>query len=166
MVAYSNFSSDPRIRRESEALVEQGSEVNFLVLAEGNNSKTYKMNGVNIVELKMKKHRGKKSTSYFLPYIKFLGLAFWHCSRLFLKGQVDVVHVHNMPNFLVLAGILPRLFGKKVILDIHDSVPETYAGKFGKMSRALYKFLCLEESVCCGFANKLICVNDIQKRSY
>ena len=163
MIAYSNFSTDPRIRRESEALAEHGNEVNFLVLAEENDSRTYKMNDVSIIELKMRKHQGKKSSSYFLPYLKFLGLAFWHCSKLFLKRKVDVVHVHNMPNFLVLAGILPRLFGKKVILDIHDSVPETYSGKFGKMSKALYRLLCLEESLCCGFANKLICVNDIQK---
>ena len=144
MIAYSNFSTDPRIRRESEALAEHGNEVNFLVLAEENDPRTYKMNGVNIIELKMKKHQGKKSSSYFLPYLKFLGFAFWHCSKLFLKRKVDVVHVHNMPNFLVLAGVLPRLFGKKVILDIHDSIPETYSGKFGKMPKVLYKLLCLE----------------------
>jgi glycosyltransferase involved in cell wall biosynthesis len=58
---------------------------------------------------------------------------------------------------------LPRLFGKKIILDIHDSVPETYGGKFGKMPKALYRLLCLEESICCGFADRLICVNEIQK---
>lgn len=163
MIAYSNFSTDPRIRRESEALAEHGNEVNFLVLAEGNDPKTYKVNGVNVIELKMNKHQGRKSFSYFLPYLKFLCFSLWHCSKLFLDGKVDIAHVHNMPNFLVFAGILPRLFGKKIILDIHDSVPETYGGKFGKMPKALYRLLCLEESICCGFADRLICVNEIQK---
>jgi glycosyltransferase involved in cell wall biosynthesis len=50
-----------------------------------------------------------------------------------------------------------------MILDIHDSVPETYGGKFGRMPETLYKLFCMEESLCCGLANKLICVNDIQK---
>ena len=163
MIAYSNFSTDPRIRRESEALAEHGNEVNFLVLAEGNDARTYKMNGVNIIELKMRKHQGKRSSSYFLPYLRFLCLSFWRCSNLLLEGKVDIVHVHNMPNFLIFAGILPRLLGKKIILDIHDSVPETYGGKFGKMPKTLHRLLCLEESICCGFANKLICVNEIQK---
>jgi glycosyltransferase involved in cell wall biosynthesis len=163
MIAYSNFSTDSRIRRESESLAEHGNEVNFLVLTEEDDPKRYKMNGVNIIELKMKKHQAKKSSSYFLPYLKFLGLAFWYCSKLFLRRKADVVHVHNMPNFLVFAAILPRLFGKKIILDIHDSVPETYGGKFGRMPKALHMLFCLEESLCCSFANKLICVNDIQK---
>lgn len=163
MIAYSNFSTDPRIRRESEALAEYGNEVNFLVLAEDDNPRTYKMNGVNIIEMNIRKHRGKKSSSYFLPYFKFLGLAFWHCSKLFLKRQIDIIHVHNMPNFLVFAGLLPRLFGKKMILDIHDSVPETYGSKFGKMPKIFHRLLCFEESMCCRVANKLICVNQVQR---
>ncbi len=163
MIAYSNFRTDPRIRRESEALAKEGNEISFLVLAENNKPKTYRLNGVNIVELNMRKHRGKRSSSYFLPYLKFLGLAFWNCSKLFLRNGIDVVHVHNMPNFLVFAGMLPRLFGKKMILDIHDSVPETYASKFGKMPKILYRSLCFEEFLCCRFANKLICVNEVQR---
>jgi glycosyltransferase involved in cell wall biosynthesis len=164
MIAYSNFQTDPRIRRESEVLAKEGNEVSFLVLAENNKPKTYRMNGVHIVELNMRKHRGKKSSSYFLPYLKFLALAFWHCSKLFLENGIDIVHVHNMPNFLVFSGALPRVFGKKMILDIHDSVPETYGSKFRKMPRILYRSLCLEESACCRFANKLICVNEVQRK--
>ena len=164
MIAYSNFSTDPRIRRESETLAGHGYEVNFLALAEGNEPKTYTKEGVNVIELKMRKHHGANSFSYLLPYLKFLGLAFLHCSRLFLERKVDVVHVHNMPNFLVLAGLLPRLFGKEIILDVHDSVPETYGCKFGTMPKTLYKLLCLEESLSSIFANKLICVNEIQKQ--
>lgn len=165
MIAYSNYSTDPRIRREAEALARNGNEVRFLVLAEDGRPKTYRMNGVDVIELNMAKHRGKKSSSYFFPYLKFLGLAFWRCSGLFLRGQVDAVHVHNMPNFLVFAAILPRIFNKKIILDIHDSVPETYCGKFGKLSGLTYKLLCLEESASCRLADRLICVNEVQREA-
>lgn len=68
-----------------------------------------------------------------------------------------------MPNFLIFAGIIPRLFGRKLILDIHDSVPETYKGKFGSLLKPLYKLLCLEEWLCCAFVHKVICVNDVQR---
>lgn len=113
--------------------------------------------------MKVKKYRGKKNLSYFLSYTRFLTLAFLTCTHLFLKRQADVVHVHNMPDFLILAGIIPRLFGKKLVLDIHDSMPETYRGKLGNLSKRAYKLLCLEESLCCAFAHKVICVNDVQR---
>jgi glycosyltransferase involved in cell wall biosynthesis len=68
-----------------------------------------------------------------------------------------------MPNFLVFAAIMPRLFGKPLILDIHDSVPETFEGKFSKPSPLLFKLFCLEERICCALAQRLICVNDVQR---
>lgn len=163
MIAYSIFPYDPRIRRESEALVRYGNKVNFLVLAEKDRPALYKSNDVTIIEMGVKKYRGKKNLSYFLSYTKFLVLTFLTCTKLFLRHQVDVVHIHNMPNFLVFAGIIPRLFGKKLILDIHDSMPETYKGKFGNLPKLFYKLLCIEESLCCAFVHKIICVNDIQR---
>jgi len=83
---------------------------------------------------------------------------------LYVKdNSVEVVHVHNMPNFLIFAGIIPRIFGRKMILDIHDSAPETFRGKFGKLSKPFYRILCLEESICCALAHKVVCVNDVQR---
>lgn len=163
MIAYSLFPYDSRIRRESETLAKYGNKITFLVLAENDTSRTYKINDVTVIELSIKKYKGKKKVSLVLSYIKFLVLAFYTCTKLFLKRQVDVVHIHNMPNFLIFAGIIPRLFGRKLILDVHDSVPETYKGKFGSLPKPLYKLLCWEEWLCCAFAHKVICVNDVQR---
>jgi len=77
-------------------------------------------------------------------------------------GEIDVVHVHNLPDFLVFAAVLPRLAGKKVVLDVHDSVPETFATKFSG-NPLLYKALCLEERVSAAVAHKVICVNHPQR---
>ena len=54
------------------------------------------------------------------------------CVRLLARGELDVVHAHNIPDFLVFAGLVPRLAGRKVVLDVHDSVPETFAAKFSE----------------------------------
>jgi len=42
-----------------------------------------------------------------------------------------VVHVHNMPDFLVFSAWLPRLRGAKVVLDLHDPMPEIFASMYG-----------------------------------
>ena len=36
-----------------------------------------------------------------------------------------------MPDFLVFSALGPKLLGAKVILDVHDLMPELYASKFG-----------------------------------
>jgi glycosyltransferase involved in cell wall biosynthesis len=84
------------------------------------------------------------------------------CLRLLLKGELDVVHAHNLPDFLVFAGLVPRLCGAKVVLDVHDSVPETFATKFSDASM-LWKALCFEERVSALVAHKVICVNAPQR---
>jgi glycosyltransferase involved in cell wall biosynthesis len=81
---------------------------------------------------------------------------------LVFKNEVDVVHVHNLPDFLVFAGLVPRLTGRKVVLDIHDSMPETFATKFSA-NGLMYRALCLEERVSALVANKVICVNEPQR---
>jgi glycosyltransferase involved in cell wall biosynthesis len=165
MIAYTNYASDARVRREAETLASTGEfEVSFLALMEGEFAKSYELENVKIIELNVDKYRGKNKFKHLLSYLKFLFLSFCKCNRLLFSDQLDVVHVHNMPNFLVLAGVLPRLFGKKMILDVHDSTPETYFAKYGKKpNRLIFKILCWEERIFCGMVHKIICVNHVQR---
>jgi glycosyltransferase involved in cell wall biosynthesis len=77
-----------------------------------------------------------------------------------------LVHVHNLPDFLVFAAILPKLLGAKIILDIHDILPECYATKFHQAQKGFnFKLLMLVEKVSSAFSNHLIVSNHIwQKR--
>jgi len=163
MIAYSNYLSDARIRREAETLSFTGGyEVTVLALSKGKQGRSYSNGGVVVWELKTAKYQGKSLFRYILSYLKFMGEAFRLSNKLFAKGKVWAIHVHNIPNFLVFAALLPRIRGGKVILDIHDSMPETYLAKFGNR-RLLFRILCLEEALSCKFANWIICVNHSQR---
>ncbi len=165
MIGYTNYPSDARVRREAETLAATGEfEVTFLALQEDDVPKTYELENVKVIELNVKKYRGQNKYNHFTSYLKFFILSFCKCNKLLFAGQLDIIHIHNMPNFLVWAGVLPRLFGKKMILDIHDSTPETYFARYGKKpNNFLFKLLCWEESLCCRFVNKVICVNHVQR---
>lgn len=163
MIAYTAYATDGRVRLEAESLVRWGYEVSFLVLKTGKQPRRYELCGVDVIELNVPKYRGKSKLRYLFSYLHFLLLAFLRCTSLFFRTGLQVVHVHNMPDLLVLAALIPRLFGAKVVLDIHDSVPETYAGKFTEPSGFLFRLLALEERVCCAFANRVICVNHPQR---
>jgi glycosyltransferase involved in cell wall biosynthesis len=165
MIAYTLYSSDQRVRREAEAVASiPGYRVTVLALKEQENPRTIEKGGVEIRELDIAKYRGKSGANYIRSYIHFTYLAFLECNRLFARRELDVVHAHNMPNFLVFAGLRAYISGKPIILDVHDTMVETYAAKFaGRSSRLLDWALRLEEAICCRMARHIISVNDIQK---
>ena len=165
MIAYTNYATDGRVRLEAETSRRWGYSVIVLALKTGPQSRTLDLSGVTVRELNTRKYRGRSNFSYVFSYLSFLALAFVACTKLFMEGRADMVHVHNMPNFLVFAAIIPRLFGRRLVLDMHDTVPETYAAKFETGSKMLFTLLSWEEAICCRLAHKIICVNHVQREA-
>ena len=162
MIAYTNYLTDARVRREAETLAARGFQVTCLTTRNGSRRPKYLLDGVEVCELAVPKYRGKSTLAYIGSYVWFLISSSAACLGLLAKRKLDVVHVHNLPDFLVFAGLLPRLAGKKVVLDVHDSVPETFATKFP--GRPIYqKALCLEERLSARVAHRVICVNHPQR---
>lgn len=164
MIAYTIYEYDNRVRREAEALTSLNEyAVTLLCLKKDDISRNYLLNNVEIIEINQAKYQGSSNIKYLSSYLKFTLKAFFACSSLFFKRKFDIIHIHNMPNFLVFSSLMPRLFGKKIILDLHDQVLETYSVKFrGRFDKFIFKILSWEEATSCWFADKLICVNHIQ----
>jgi glycosyltransferase involved in cell wall biosynthesis len=162
MIAYTDYSGDARVRREAETLAAHKFRVRCLTTRNGGAPQSYALDGVEIQELNVSKYRGKSTRAYLSSYLRFLAAAALECARMMARGELDVVHAHNIPNFLVFAGLLPRLAGRKVVLDVHDSVLETFAAKFPP-SAFVRTALLLEERLSASIAHKVICVNHPQR---
>jgi len=126
VVLYSYYATDPRPKREAEALARAGMDVDVICLRK-NSSEPWRevINGVNVYHAPLKRRRAGK-----LVYIGQYGW-FLFCSFLFLtlrsfKKRYQLVHVHNMPDFLVFSALVPRFRGAKVVLDLHDPMPELF----------------------------------------
>lgn len=167
MVAYTLYDGDARVRREAETLAATGLyDVEVLALTDGTVPRMYSRDGVNIRQLNERKYRGGNPLRYILSYLRFTWKAFVALTRRSFADAIDVVHVHNMPNFLVSAAVVPILRNKKVILDIHDTMPETFSATFPRKYRRLFlAILELEERVCCAMADHLVCVNETQREA-
>jgi glycosyltransferase involved in cell wall biosynthesis len=162
MIAYTNYVTDARVRREAETLAAHGFRVLCLTATNGDEPRRFELDGVEVRELRIPKYRGKSTSSYIRSYLRFLWSSSVVCMRLLCQRQLNVVHVHNLPDFLVLAGLLPRLTGCKVVLDVHDSLPETYDTKFAGRP-GVRQALCLEEKLSAWLAHRVICVNHPQR---
>ena len=131
MVTFSFYPGDPRPRRAAEALVAKGMSVDLICLAESNRDTTREVRkGINILRIPIKRRRGSAVT-YAYQYSAFLVTVSLVIALRSVACRYDLVYVHNMPDFLVLCAVLPKLLGAKVILDLHDPMPELMTTIFG-----------------------------------
>jgi glycosyltransferase involved in cell wall biosynthesis len=131
MVAYTHYESDPRVRREAEALAARGDEVLVWCLRAEGKPESERIDGVEVRRITMPRYRGESATAYVGSYGRFFLVAGALLCTAHAKQRFDIVHVHTMPDFMVFVGLLPRLSGAKVVLDMHDLMPDLYAVKFG-----------------------------------
>lgn len=167
MFAYTEYMTDPRVRREAQALTARGDQVDFLCLRQPPlNDQTYPkgwftVDGVNVCQLPFKKYQGTNQIAYLLSYVIFTLLGFWWITGLWLRKHYQLIQVHTMPDFLVFAAIIPRIFGCKVILDMHDLTSDLYSVKFrSKWMKPLIGGLRLQERMSAGLANHVLTVHE------
>ncbi len=161
MLAYSFYESDNRIMRYARALVERGDEVDVIALAGDEKEPAYEtVEGVNVHRIQTRMRNERNKYSYLWRLTRFCSKSSFYLSRLQLKRRYDLVHVHNVPDFLVFSAWLPKLAGAKIILDIHDILPEFFANKFRKPEGSVYvKLLKYIEWLSVCFANHVIISN-------
>src|SRR5271157_5147101 len=160
MVTYSFYEADSRVMRYAEALVKRGDEVEVFALGMPKTPRTEVMHGVLVHRLQGRQFNEKGRLAYLWRIVLFLMRAFVRVSVGDLRQRYDLVHVHSVPDFLVLSALVPRLRGTPVILDIRDILPEFYASKFDVSGKSPgFRFLCFVERLCANFASHVIIAN-------
>jgi glycosyltransferase involved in cell wall biosynthesis len=162
MVAYTFYEPDNRVRRYAETLVRRGDKVDAIVLRQPGQQTRTVVSGVNVYKIQGRKLNEKMKIQYLLKLLLFLFKSACKLTQLHWKKKYDVIHVHSVPDFEVFATLFAKLTGAKVILDIHDIVPELFAGKFkaGKDS-LFFKLLLWVEKISMAFADHVIVANHI-----
>jgi glycosyltransferase involved in cell wall biosynthesis len=161
MLVHEHYPRDFRVRRETRVLLAAGMEVTVISLREPGQSAKDNVDGAEVVRLPIQRHRGKPMPVYVAEYTAFASAAgAWLAAR----KPFDVLHVHAPPDFLILAGLLPKLRGARLILDIHDLTPELYRSRFKRTGGAAAQVaLKAAERLSCGLADRVITVTDVFK---
>jgi glycosyltransferase involved in cell wall biosynthesis len=131
MVAYTNYESDNRVRRYAEALVKRGDRVDVIAVSMNDYPLgTEEVKGVAVHRIQRRRRNEQHKWAYAWRLLRFTVAASIFLRRRQMCVGYDLIHVHNVPDFLVFSAWYPKLVGAKVILDIHDIVPELFASKF------------------------------------
>jgi glycosyltransferase involved in cell wall biosynthesis len=124
VLLFSHYPADPRPRRAAEALAAQGISIDLICLRDGDGEPAHETYGnINVTRVRLKRQRGGR-LAYIGQYAAFILVSFFYLGWKSLRRRYDLVHVHNMPDVLVFSAIVPKLLGAKVILDLHDPMPE------------------------------------------
>jgi len=161
MLAYSFYESDARIRQYATALLHRGDVVDVIALRRMGGCRHEMVDGVRVTRIQRRHVTERHRLSYLFKILCFLFRAAVVLAWRQLRSPYDFIHVHSVPDFLVFAAVVPKLFGVPVIVDLHDLLPELYAGKFGNRRGGTFQLLVVVERLSAAFADHVIVANDI-----
>jgi glycosyltransferase involved in cell wall biosynthesis len=162
MLAYTFYEGDNRVRRYAEALVKRGDTVDIVACGRVGQPSRVTISGVTVYRIQTRRIDEKGKIDYLIKIMLFLIKSFVFLTWRHLRKPYQLIHVHSVPDFEVFAAVAAKLTGARIILDIHDIVPEFFAGKFsaGKIT-FLSRALMVVEKLCCSFSDHVIIANHI-----
>jgi glycosyltransferase involved in cell wall biosynthesis len=160
------FPFDTRVRREAEALLLAGHEVDVICLARPGEPSRDEYHGASIRRLPLRQRRGG-GMRYIMEYAAFLLAAACMAGALHLRRRYDLVQVHSMPDALVFAAVIPRLLGARVVLDLHECMPEFFATKFKvEPTHPVPRLLAALEQLSIRFAHTVITCTEQMREAF
>jgi glycosyltransferase involved in cell wall biosynthesis len=165
MLAYTFYEQDNRVRRYAETLMKRGDQVDVIALRKKRQNFSGELNKVKIWRIQQRMINEKKKITYLFRLLNFFFRSFIFLSYKHLKEPYDLVHIHSVPDFLVFVSFMPKVKGAKIILDIHDILPEFYISKFNTSKKTyLFKMLQIVEKISIMFSDHVIISNHLWRK--
>jgi len=166
MLAHTYYFTDARVQRLAECLAAAGYETHVVCMWEParidgcREPREEVVNGAHIHRVRLVRNRGSMAR-YFYEYLMMTFLGMWKLLGLHFKYKFNVVHIHNMPDFLVLAGLPLKWTGATLVLDVHDPMTELFQENYHlKKSNLLIKLIKMQEWISYRLVDHLLTVSD------
>jgi glycosyltransferase involved in cell wall biosynthesis len=158
LVRHSFYPWELNVKREAEALRDEGFGVHVICLRGQDEASREKVEGVEIHRMPVGHKRGKIGR-YLFEYNAFFILASFKLLALHAKHRFQAIQVNTMPDALVFVTLLPRIAGAKVVLHMHEPMPELFSTMFDKWYKAPFiSLIKLAEKVSLQYADRVLTV--------
>ena len=150
----------------ANALSTHGYNINFICPIDSDQKEIEIIDGINILRVNSP---FAKRTHYVLllkDYLVFIVKTI----RLVSKSNQDIgysyFHIHTPPDFLVFIAVYYKIMGKsKIILDLHDMLPEAVASNLEVNEKhIIYKLAGLIEKISIKLSDAVICTNSYDRQ--
>ncbi|HEU4364151.1 MAG TPA: glycosyltransferase, partial [Candidatus Krumholzibacteria bacterium] len=167
IVRHSFYPFELNVKREAEALRGAGFDVHVICLRGRGEAKRDVIAGVTIHRLPVGHKRGK-ILRYLWEYNAFFVLASLRLASLHRRHRFVAVQVNTMPDYLVFTALYPRLTGARVVLHLHEPVPELFRTMFGDRWYTAWFIAMVKvaEQASIRFAHRALTVTEQMKQNY
>jgi len=129
LVAHAVYPADPRLRRQTDALVAAGHQVDVFCLRGRDEAPEERVGNVRIFRLPV--HRAFSGLAgHMAEYLAFAGIAAIRLAQAHRRRAYRLVQVATLPDFLVFAATPLKLGGVPLLLDLHEDMPEFFRDRF------------------------------------
>jgi glycosyltransferase involved in cell wall biosynthesis len=165
IISHSHYPYDARVSRQARALTLAGHDVDIICLRYEDQPLLQKADGVSVYHLPIGRLRGGK-LRYLFEFFTFQLAATVLAGALHLRHRYDVVETTSVPDWLVFAAVIPKLLGARVLLDLHECMPEYGATKYGvPLEHRMVRTLAFLERVSIRFATFVTtCTEQMRER--
>lgn len=156
---------DPRARCQVDALLDAGHEVDVVdIPAPG--ERLYEREGAARYLRVPLGHRRGGPLRYLWEYGVFFLASFVAAAVGSVRRPYDLVDVHTLPDALVLAALPAKVRGAKVLLDLHEPMPEFFQVKWGLPDgHLLVRLVAAVEQAAIRFADHVTtCTDQLRQR--
>ncbi len=160
LVVHAIYPGDPRIRRQSDALVEAGYEVDVICLRQRGEAEVETDGALRIVRLPVNRSF-VGFAGHLAEYVAFTAMVAWRLAREHRTRRYDLVQVATVPDFLAFA-VLPEKLGRvPLLLDLHEDMPEFFRDRFASpILRPLLPLVTASTRAAAALADELITVHE------
>jgi glycosyltransferase involved in cell wall biosynthesis len=168
MVLHGPFPvGEGRVSNEARAALDAGWEVDVVAMRKEGEPTRELVDGVDVHRLPLSHEWGGGAVAVAQEYLGFTAMATAKVAVLMKRRRYTVVQVHNPPDFLIAAALVPRILGARVVFDIHDFAPELFAMRFGARRGFGVANACMRrvERLATRFATAIVTVHDPYRRA-
>ena len=164
IVVHAILPGDPRVRRQSDALIGAGYEVDVICLRGPGEEPEEHDGPLRIVRLPVNRSF-VGFAGHVAEYVAFTAITAWRLAREHRRRRYDVVQVATVPDFLSFAAIPEKLGGVPLLLDLHEDMPEFFRDRFAApLLRPLLPAVTAATKASAALADRLITVHEPLRR--
>lgn len=157
VITFDWYPYEPRALRLTQAAIDAGYLVDIVCVRKTHEKFRTVQGTTRMYRLPLRRAGNHSLALKMLFWCLFVVFAGFVITCLHLRHRYKIIHVHNMPDFLVFSALIPKLFGAKVILDVQDVTPELMRAKLDEEKRTwVVRLATWQERISTAFADHIV----------